>query len=106
MKSLGLVNVADPENTTADAGYPQLSAEYIVSANPQLIFLADTVCCHVSAAVVAKRPGFRDVSAVKYGHVVGLNDDIASRWGPRLGILMNQITEAVKAVLADQRLWR
>ncbi len=106
MKSLGLVNIADPENTSADAGYPQLSAEYIVSSNPQLIFLADTVCCHVSAAVVAKRPGFVDVSAVKYGHVVGLNDDVASRWGPRLGVLMNQITDAVKAVLADQRLWK
>jgi iron complex transport system substrate-binding protein len=44
MKSLGLVNIADAENTTADAGYPQLSSEYIVSANPKIIFLADTLC--------------------------------------------------------------
>ena len=106
MKALGLVNIADPENTSADAGYPQLSAEYIVSVNPQLVFLADTLCCQVSPSVVAKRPGFKGVSAVKYGHVVNLNDDIASRWGPRLGLLMNQITRAVKAVLADSRLWK
>jgi iron complex transport system substrate-binding protein len=105
MKSLGLVNIADPKSTTADAGYPQLSAEYIVSANPALIFLADTKCCHADLSTVAKRPGFSKVSAVIHAHVVNLNDDVASRWGPRLGLLMNQLTAAVKRVLADPRLW-
>jgi len=104
MKKLGLVNIADPKSTSADAGYPQLSAEYIISANPQLIFLADTKCCRQSLATVAKRAGFSKVSAVVNGHVVNLNDDIASRWGPRLGILMNQLTAAVKRVLADPKL--
>jgi iron complex transport system substrate-binding protein len=106
MKSLGLVNIADAHATSADAGYPQLSAEYIVSANPKLIFLADTVCCHVTPAKVAARAGFGHVSAVLDGHVVNLNDDVASRWGPRLGLLMNQITAAVKKVLADPRVWK
>ena len=92
--------------TSADAGYPQLSAEYIVGANPKLIFLADTVCCHANQATVAKRTGFSSVSAVIHHHVVGLNDDIASRWGPRLGILMNQLTAGVKAALADTALWK
>jgi iron complex transport system substrate-binding protein len=105
LKSLGVVNIADPENTSADAGYPQLSAEYIVSANPKLIFLADTICCHASASSLAKRPGFSKVSAVEFHHVVGLNDDIASRWGPRLGILMNDLTAGVKSVLSDKALW-
>jgi iron complex transport system substrate-binding protein len=104
MKSLGLVNIADPKSTTADAGYPQLSAEYIVSANPTVIFLADTKCCHATLATVAKRPGFSKVSAVVHAHVVNLNDDVASRWGPRLGLLMNQLTAAVKRVLSDSRL--
>lgn len=104
MKALGLVNIADPKSTSADAGYPQLSAEYIVSANPQLIFLADTKCCHATPASVAKRAGFSKVSAVVNGHVINLNDDVASRWGPRLGILMNQLTSAVKRVLADPKL--
>lgn len=104
MKALGLVNIADPRSTSADAGYPQLSAEYIVTANPQLIFLADTKCCHATPASVAKRAGFSKVSAVVNGHVVNLNDDLASRWGPRLGILMNQLTSAVKRVLADPKL--
>jgi iron complex transport system substrate-binding protein len=106
LKSLGVVNIADAKNTSADAGYPQLSAEYIVGANPKLIFLADTICCHVNQAAVAKRTGFSSVSAVLHHHVVGLNDDIASRWGPRLDILMNQLTAGVKAALADAALWQ
>jgi len=106
LKSLGVVNIADAKSTSADAGYPQLSAEYIVSANPKLIFLADTICCHMDAAAVAKRPGWSSISAVVHHHVVGLNDDIASRWGPRLGILMNDLTAGVKSVLADPAVWK
>lgn len=105
LQSLGVVNIADPKSTSADAGYPQLNAEYVVSANPKLILLADTICCKASRAALAKRPGFGAVAAVRFGHVVGLNDDVASRWGPRLGLLMNQMTAAVKSALADHRLW-
>ncbi|NNN08652.1 MAG: ABC transporter substrate-binding protein [Acidimicrobiaceae bacterium] len=106
MKSLGVVNIADAKSTSADAGYPQLSAEYITSANPQLIFLADTICCKATLASVRARAGFAKVSAVVNNHVVNLSDDVASRWGPRLSLLMNQITAAVKAALADARLWK
>jgi len=106
LKELGVVNIADPKNTTADAGYPQLSAEYIVSANPKMIFLADTICCKQSAATVAKRPGFSKVAAVQDGEVIGLNDDIASRWGPRLSLLMNELTTSVKDALKNPRLWK
>jgi iron complex transport system substrate-binding protein len=106
MKGLGVANIADAKSTSADAGYPQLSAEYIVSANPKLIFLADTLCCKMTPAKVAKRPGFAKVSAVLDGHVVNLSDDVASRWGPRLALLMNQITAAVKKALADPRVWK
>jgi iron complex transport system substrate-binding protein len=105
MKSLGIVNIADAKSTTADFGYPQLSSEYIVSANPKLIFLADTVCCSASATTVAARPGFSSVSAVAGGDVIGLNDAVASRWGPRLAQLMNALTAAVKSALKNSKLW-
>jgi iron complex transport system substrate-binding protein len=101
MKSLGLVNIADADSTTADAGYPQLSAEYIISANPKLIFLADSQ----TPTGVAKRPGFSQVSAVENNNVIALNDDISSRWGPRLGLLMNQLTAVVKSTLKESKLW-
>ncbi len=40
----GLQNIADAA-TAAGTDYPQLSPEYVIAANPDLIVLADTVCC-------------------------------------------------------------
>lgn len=81
----GLVNVADPADADGSAfGYPQLSDEFVVDADPDVIFLADTLCCAQSAETVASRPGWDQLSAVQNGRVVELNDDIVSRWGPRL----------------------
>jgi iron complex transport system substrate-binding protein len=82
-KLLGLNNIADAA-TGGAPDYPQLSAEYIVSSNPDLIVLADTKCCNQDLATVAARPGWSVISAVRSGQVVSVDDDIASRWGPRI----------------------
>jgi len=82
-EALGLRNIADIADSTG-SGYPQLSAEYVLAANPDLIVLADTVCCGQSPATVAQRPGWDHVSAVRTGSIVRIHDSIASRWGPRL----------------------
>jgi iron complex transport system substrate-binding protein len=80
---LGLRNIADAADS-AGFGYPQLSAEYVVSASPDLIVLADTVCCGQKASTVAARPGWDRINAVRTGSIVRIHDSIASRWGPRL----------------------
>ena len=82
-KLFGFRNIADAADS-AHTGYPQLSAEYILSANPAIVVLADTVCCGQNAATVAARPGWSNLSAVKHHRVVAVDDDIASRWGPRI----------------------
>ncbi len=92
---LGLKNIADGA-TAAAPDYPQLSAEYIVSSNPDLIVLADTKCCHQTLATVGARPGWSSIAAVKSGQVVGADDDIASRWGPRVVEFLQTIAPHVK----------
>src|SRR5262249_6063038 len=74
-KLFGFKNIADAADTTG-SGYPQLSAEYIVQQNPQIIVLADTKCCQQSEATVAARPGWSTIAAVRHHRVVGENDDI------------------------------
>ena len=96
---LGLTNIAD-QAKGASSGYPQLSAEYIVQQDPSLILLADTRCCGQTAAKVAKRPGWQDLSAVGDGGVVELDDDVASRWGPRIADLLQQVGDVVQAQAA------
>ena len=92
---LGLRNIADPADKQG-TGYPQLSPEYIIQADPDLIFLADTKCCAQSEATVAKRPGWRNISAVKNSAVVALDDDIASRWGPRIVDFLRTVLDALE----------
>lgn len=78
----GLTSIAD-EAANGDP-YPQLSSEYVVEADPDLVFLADTECCDVSVEDVAERAGWGGMTAVESGAVVALDEDIASRWGPRV----------------------
>ncbi|MGH3263421.1 MAG: ABC transporter substrate-binding protein [Trebonia sp.] len=94
----GLKNIADRASKASDGGYPELSQEYIVTARPQIIFLADNQASDggQSPAIVAKRPGWSGVPAVQQGDVFGLNDDVASRWGPRLPELVGEIARAVE----------
>jgi len=98
MALMGLVNIADGVEEGND--YPQLSAEIIVEKNPDIIFLADTKCCAQSAETVAARDGWGGLQAVATGSIVALDDDIASRWGPRLVDLVRVVAEAITAVLA------
>jgi iron complex transport system substrate-binding protein len=93
---LGLKNIAAAKS----GDYPQLSPEFIIHADPTLIFLADTKCCHQDAASVARRPGWKNIDAVKNGHVVELDDDIASRWGPRVVDLMQTIATSLQGLKA------
>ena len=82
-EALGLRNIADAADSVG-FGYPQLSAEYVVSASPDVIVLADTVCCGQKPSTVAARPGWDRINAVRTGSIVRIDDSIASRWGPRL----------------------
>jgi iron complex transport system substrate-binding protein len=44
---------------------------------------------------VGKRAGWSNLNAVKSGQVIALDDDIASRWGPRVVDLLRAITAAM-----------
>jgi iron complex transport system substrate-binding protein len=82
-KLFGFQDIADAAGGTS-GGYPQLSGEYIIAKNPQIIVLADTKCCQQSYATVADRPGWGTIAAVEHHRVVAADDDVASRWGPRI----------------------
>jgi iron complex transport system substrate-binding protein len=82
-KLFGFRNIADDADPT-HSGYPKLSGEYVIAADPDLVVLSDTKCCAQTATTVAQRPGWTNVAAVKRNAVIPVSDDIASRWGPRV----------------------
>lgn len=91
----GLENIADGASDAA-GGFPQLSAEYVVGQEPDLIVLADTVCCDQTAETVAERPAFDTIPAVREGRIVEASDDVASRWGPRIADFVEQVSAALQ----------
>jgi iron complex transport system substrate-binding protein len=96
---LGLHDIADGAKTSTD--YPQLSAEYIIASDPDLIVLADTVCCGQTRATVAARPGWSTMKAVKTGEIVPVDDSIASEWGPRIVLFLKAVASAVRTAEAQ-----
>jgi iron complex transport system substrate-binding protein len=93
---LGLRNIADKGAKGGE--YPKLSAEYVVEANPDLIVLADTICCDQDLASLRERPGLREVEAVRAGNVLAVPDDLASHWGPRIVGFLDKVARRVERV--------
>ena len=93
-KAFGVTNIADKADTDS-GGYPQLSNEYIVTADPQVIFLADGTYGKQDATTVSSRAGWAGIDAVKNKRIVRLDDDVASRWSPRLVLLVQTVGDAL-----------
>ncbi|HEX6236658.1 MAG TPA: ABC transporter substrate-binding protein [Acidimicrobiales bacterium] len=87
----GLENIADEADD--GSGFPQISAELVLDADPDVIFLADE-SGGVTPETVAARAGWGDLTAVQEGNVVQLDPDIASRWGPRIVDFLRTVVEA------------
>ena len=92
--ALGLENIAD-EADSAGTGFPQLSAEHIVASSPDVIVLADSICCGQKPSTVAARPGWERINAVRTGSIVSVHDSVASRWGPRLVSFFRALSAAL-----------
>ena len=91
----GLENIADAAGEGDQ--YPQLSSEYVVSADPDLVFIGDNECCGITADDVAGRPGWESVDAVENAQLHVVNEDISSRWGPRVV----EFAESISGLLTE-----
>jgi iron complex transport system substrate-binding protein len=96
-KSFGLTNIADAAASADSYGYPQLTNEYVIKANPRIIYLADAEYGE-SGKSVANRAGWKNLVAVRKNQVVSLPTDIPSRWGPRLADFYEFIGTSLKTV--------
>lgn len=98
--ALGLRSIADTAEGSAGA-YPQLNAEFILDADPDLVFLACTKYCGETIGSVAARPGWESLGAVQDGLVFEMDDDIASRWGPRIVDYYRSVADAIRRAVGE-----
>lgn len=90
---LGMTSIA-----TGSDPYPQLSEELILEADPDVVLLADGQCCGVTPEIVAERPGWDQLTAVREGNVHVVDEDLASRWGPRVVDFMREVAAIVSSI--------
>src|SRR5712692_8776711 len=69
---------------SSNGGYPQVTDEAIIAANPQFIILTEDPRYGGDVALVYKRPNWSNIDAVKSHHVYHINVAIMQRPGPRL----------------------
>jgi iron complex transport system substrate-binding protein len=94
-----LIDRAGGHNIAADLdGYPQMSLEQVVSADPAFIILGDARY-GVTPESIAQRPGWENLSAVKNGKVLPFNDDLVSRPGPRLVDALEELAKLLRPEL-------
>jgi iron complex transport system substrate-binding protein len=75
----GGTNIAE----RASSPYPQISAEEIIRADPEIIVLANAAYGMTLAQVLA-RPGWAAITAVRNRRIVPVDPNLVSRPGPRL----------------------
>ena len=88
-----IADAADPDGW----GFPQLSAEYIIESDPDLIFYGCAIWCGTTPDTIAARPGWGGLTAIDNNTLTELDDDITSRWGPRLVDFVQLIGWALEA---------
>jgi len=94
-----LIDRAGGYNIAADLdGYPQMSLEQVVAADPAFIILGDARY-GVSPESIAQRPGWENLTAVKNGNVLAFNDDLVSRPGPRLVDALEELAKMLRPEL-------
>ena len=94
----GVENIADAADEGGTLSYPQLTQEFILEADPDIIFFADAQCCSQTVESISERPGWSELTAVRNQHVFEMNADIASRWGPRLVQFLETVRSALQTV--------
>jgi iron complex transport system substrate-binding protein len=94
-----LIRYAGGQNIFAgdgDAGgYPNVSAESIIQANPQVIVLAEGVQNGGDPATAGSRAGWSAISAVQSHKVYAVDSDTFSRPGPRLVDALEQLAKLI-----------
>ena len=71
-------------NNTSGVGFPQVTDEAIISANPQFIILTEDPAYGGNVSAVYKRANWGSIDALKLHQVYRINSNIIGRPGPRL----------------------
>ncbi|MCM3699881.1 ABC transporter substrate-binding protein [Paenibacillus macerans] len=94
-----MITLAGGVNVASDVqGWSEINEENIIKANPDVILYAKSVVDknnRTLADVIKGRAGWDQITAIKEDRVVGLDDNLLSRPGPRVTQGLTQVAKAI-----------
>ncbi len=105
--TVGAVNAAMLVQGKNSGQWPSLSLEAVISLDPDIVITAiedDSGEMVEGSAMLAERPGWRELAAVREGRVYSINPDLAVRAGPRLFDAIEQMEEIISDALSGGEL--
>lgn len=99
-----LISMAGGRNIGAEAAaeYFNVSNEYIVGGNPEIIIFTLSQYTTTTVEDMRKRPGFNTIDAVKNNKIYTIDDDILSRPGPRIVDALEMLAHLIHPELFPQ----
>ncbi|MBF6590121.1 MAG: ABC transporter substrate-binding protein [Ktedonobacterales bacterium] len=91
IRDAGGINIFASDS--ASGGYPAVSVESILKANPQVIILTGGAQYSGTPSSVTSRPGWATLAAVKSGRIYALDPNPIQRPGPRLVDALEQVAK-------------
>jgi iron complex transport system substrate-binding protein len=76
----GGINIA--ENTSSE--YPMLTSEFVIAQDPEVIVYTVGYMTTTTADEISSRPGWDVITAVSEGNIHSMDDNLLSRYGPRI----------------------
>ncbi len=95
LKRLGLINVVTP----AMGSFPQVNSEFVVKANPQIIFMGER-----AATDLKTRPGWQRIEAIQQQKICSFTpdqSDIVVRSGPRIPDAADLMVACLKRIYPE-----
>jgi iron complex transport system substrate-binding protein len=76
----GGINIAH----NASSEYPEITNEFIIAQDPEIIVYTTGVMSTTTNTSIASRPGWENITAVETDHIFSIDDNLLSRYGPRI----------------------
>lgn len=87
----GGINIAE----NASSEYPLLTSEFIIAQDPEVIVYTIGYMTSTNAEEISSRAGWGGITAVAEGEIYSIDDNLVSRYGPRIVDGLEQLAELI-----------
>jgi len=90
-----LISLAGGENIAHNTSteYPMVTDEFVIAQNPEIIVYTSGVMSSTTAETIAARPGWTSIAAISGDDIHSIDDNLLSRYGPRIIDGLEQLAE-------------